>query len=66
MPLSPPWKWFMQEWPNDGDTVWIVRIGDPEKPFLATWNAGSATFVTLDPPGVQTLLGLVVLKWRPQ
>lgn len=56
----------MQEWPNDGDTVWIVRIGDPEKPFLATWNAGSATFVTLDPPGVQTLLGLVVLKWRPQ
>ena len=65
MPLSPPWKWLMQEEPANGDTVWIVRIGGPEKPFRATWDSGSATFTTADLATPITLLGLVVLKWRP-
>lgn len=66
MPLSPPWKWMMQDQPADGNPCWIVRIGEPEKPFRADWDAAYIGFHTTDLPVGTDVPSIVVLKWRLQ
>lgn len=66
MPLSPPWKWLSQEFPTDGQSCYFIRIGDPEKPILATWDNTNQTFNAT--VGMETLSvpSLLVAKWRPE
>jgi len=66
MPLSPPWRWMLHEFPGDGDDVWCVRIGQPEKPWPARWDQGSLTFHTNDLPSDLNVPAAIVLKWRLQ
>jgi len=65
MPLSPPWNWIMHNEPADTDEVWIIRIGNPEKPFRATYQQASQTFETMDLPTTLYVPSLLVSKWRP-
>jgi hypothetical protein len=66
MSTPPPWKWISRELPPDQSTVWVVRIGAREPPFLATWYDSSSGFeftlrsITLDVPW------MLALKWRAQ
>lgn len=65
MPLSPPWQWATQTTPSDGDTVWVKRIGGPEKPFKVLYNEASDTVTTTDLPHNFSIYWFMISRWRP-
>jgi len=63
---SPPWHYFLTDPPEDGQICWIVRIGQPERPALATFQRDSMTFDLYFPPPAPPMSAYLCYRWRSQ
>jgi hypothetical protein len=64
--MASPWIISTERAPNDGDTVWIVRLPFFDKPVQANYDATDALFGYNDTNGVSVLIPTyLVYKWRP-
>jgi hypothetical protein len=56
----------MHDLPADSANCWIIRIGQPEKPFKAIWNEGNLEFIHEAYADAFAVPLDLVLKWRLQ
>jgi hypothetical protein len=66
MATSPPWNWTTDVLPTDGQEVWVRLIVASNKPYLATWSEGAATFYYIKDGINLSAPWFVCPQWREQ
>jgi hypothetical protein len=50
--------------PDDAARCWVVRIGSPEKPWLADWQEDGFVWIPVTAYWLYGVPSTIVLKWR--